>query len=733
MSIMLRLPLRAVLIIPFVVQIFAAVGLVGYFSFKNGQQSVTALVHQLHGEVASRVDQHLDTYLALPHQINALNRDAVDRGLLDLNDIKKTSRYFWQQSHVFPQLSYVGYALADQTSAGAGRWVKAPKGSGSDVVITLHPGGQLKENTYATDAQGNQTKRIEQIYYNGVEDIWYVDTAKAGKPIWSRVYTIDGMNNYTAASANTPIYDKNNKLRGVLSIDLRLNDISEFLHRIQVSPSGRAFILERNGQLIANSDKQPISFKQNGKTDRYSIANNPDPLLRKISEGIQQKSVSLQSIQSPQSFDLQIDNQRQYVQVTPWKDEYGLDWLVVVTIPESDFTTQINLNTRTTMLLCLGALLLSIVSGIFTSRWISKPILALNLASKAVANGDLDQQVNPSRIREFNAVGQSFNHMAIQLKDSFADLERSHSELEARVNDRTQALSDKNTQLNTALGELHQTQAQMLQSEKMSALGQMVAGVAHEINNPVNFIHGNLAHLSRYTLDLLSLVQNYQQHVVNPPESLQLPQVAIDLDFLSEDLVKLLKSMKVGTDRICEIVLSLRNFSRLDEADFKPVNLHDGIESTLLLLRHRLQATPDRNAIHLVQDYGRLPLVECYAGQLNQVFMNLFSNAIDAMEETLQKNSSDYQPTLSIRTECSEHTARVIIADNGCGITEETRSRIFDPFFTTKPVGKGTGLGLSISYQIITDRHKGRLYCNSTLGEGTKFTIDLPLSQGVNG
>ncbi|MBW4537804.1 MAG: PAS domain S-box protein [Myxacorys chilensis ATA2-1-KO14] len=292
-------------------------------------------------------------------------------------------------------------------------------------------------------------------------------------------------------------------------------------------------------------------------------------------------------------------------------------------------------------------------------------------------------------------------------------------------------LQQKTTELEQTLKDLQQTQLQMIQSEKMSSLGQMVAGVAHEINNPVNFIHGNLAHVGEYTKDLLNLVNLYQHHYPNPPQSILNEIEVIDLDFLSKDLTNVLQSMRVGTNRIREIVLSLRNFSRLDEAEIKDVNLHEGIDSTLTILHNRLKATSERPEIQVIRNYGTLPLVQCHAGQLNQVFMNILSNAIDALEHQNDDRTSEMVNALSSITISTETTSqnhiKITIADNGSGMPESVRHRIFDPFYTTKPVGKGTGLGLSISYQIVTERHGGSLECFSSEMQGTQFVIQLPI------
>ncbi|MFN6497210.1 MAG: ATP-binding protein [Nostoc sp. DedQUE01] len=289
-------------------------------------------------------------------------------------------------------------------------------------------------------------------------------------------------------------------------------------------------------------------------------------------------------------------------------------------------------------------------------------------------------------------------------------------------------------QLEETLKELQHTQTQMLQSEKMSSLGQLVAGVAHEINNPVNFIYGNIKPAHDYIQTLLNLINLYQQYYPNPVTVIQSEIAAIDLEFLMSDLPKLLSSIKIGAERIRQIVLSLRNFSRLDEAEYKAVDIHEGIDSTLLILENRLKAKPDSPGIEIIKEYENLPLIECYAGQLNQVFMNILTNAIDALEERDQQRTQDeikQSPSvIQIRTEIiNESQVAIKIADNGLGIPEKIKQRIFDPFFTTKPIGKGTGMGMSISYQIVTKNHHGTLECISSPDRGAAFVIVIPLKQ----
>ncbi|MBD2356289.1 hypothetical protein H6G41_16910 [Tolypothrix sp. FACHB-123] len=287
------------------------------------------------------------------------------------------------------------------------------------------------------------------------------------------------------------------------------------------------------------------------------------------------------------------------------------------------------------------------------------------------------------------------------------------------------------SKLEQALQKLHRTQAKLVHTEKISSLGQLVAGVAHEVNNPVHFISGNLSLANDYIQDLINLLNLYRQQFPEPGKEIEKQAKAIDLEFLLTDLPKMISSMQLGCDRIQEIMESLRNFSRIDGTDKKTADIHQGINTTLMILKHRLKATANRPAIQVVKHYGNLPQVECYMGQINQVLMNLFANAIDALEESNKDKSFvdlvEHPNVITITTSSEDNYIIIQIADNGTGMSEEVRSQLFDAFFTTKSEGKGTGLGLAISHQIITEIHAGSLHCVSSLGQGTEFIIQIPL------
>lgn len=352
------------------------------------------------------------------------------------------------------------------------------------------------------------------------------------------------------------------------------------------------------------------------------------------------------------------------------------------------------------------------------NRGDAEPALAQRLAALEKENRILRKKLERSE-RDRLSLEANVDRSECLMRNVIAELEASRA-----------SLAQRGQELEATLSQLQQAQAQLVEAEKMSALGTLVAGIAHEINNPVSFVHGNVNYTQSYVRDLLRVIAAYQDAYPIPTPSIQALLKEVDLEFLQEDVTKVLQSMQMGTKRISDIVRSLRTFSRLDEAVFKDADLHEGLESTLMILQHRLKDCGDLPEIKIIKDFEPLPLVECYPGKLNQVFMNLLANAIDAVQERYRlAEEPKPTPQITLKTRQIGNSVAIHVIDNGIGIAEGDRPRLFNPFFTTKPVGHGVGLGLSISYQIVTDQHHGQLLCRSKLNEGTEFIIQIPRRQ----
>lgn len=523
---------------------------------------------------------------------------------------------------------------------------------------------------------------------------------------------------------------------GFIRVRMPVDVLHELVQNYGYSGSNY-YLIDQGNSVFLNTDG---AYQSNARSDRSTLDNpqaeNTGLSISEIFPALDSTNLTEQALVQL-AFNQQSEA-KEFVAYSPPLEVEGLPKLGWSVALATDRDNVFALQRKLDKIFVVGAVIAIVILGfiaVYLSRRLTKPLTLVTEGLQQLGQGKLDTRVAIEGSKELNVLGQSINAMAAKIESLIAeraeqletlyslnrDLESRTAQLETEVDERKQAEQA-----------LKDSQVQLIQTEKMSSLGQLVAGVAHELNNPINFIYGNIAPAEDYIADLLQLIELYEAEFPEATPLIQEEIEAVDLDFLKGDLANLLSSMKVGANRVAEIVRSLRNFSRLDEAEVKTADIHEGIDSTLMILNSRLKANHDQPGINVVKEYGDLPLVECYPGQLNQVLMNIFANAIDALEEfnkTRTRNDIlDNPSTIRISTEVLEHRLLFIrISDNGPGIPDKVQSRLFEPFFTTKAVGKGTGLGLSISYQIITEQHNGCLSCYSTPEEGTTFVIEIPI------
>ena len=690
-----RLPLQAVLVVPFVLQIFAAVGLVGYFSFRNGQQAVNDLANQLINSTTQRVDEQLDNYLALPPQLAEVTAEAIAAGQLDLKDIQASERYFWRQSKVFPSISTLGYTLTDGRQIGAGRWVN-PK----EVTIYEALPGEGKASDYTSNSSGNRAKLIQRYDYDSLKSDAYLQAIHAKKPFWADIHALGASNtevsaagtemqadgqtenvgdytDYVAVPAIYPLFDRKGQFFASLSVELQLNDIGRFLKSLKISPSGQVFILERNGKLVAISGKQSILNKlKKDVVEQHTISTIPDPLIQSIASQIQQHSGRFPSIQQNRDLRFKYNNESYFTEVTPWKDKYGLDWLIVVTVPESDFMGQINANTRTTILLCFAALGIATILGIFTSRWIARPIFRLQKASEAIATGDLDRPVEVRGINELEGLARSFNQMAVQLKTSF-------TVLEDRVTERTVELQ----------------QAKETADSANQAKSEFLANMSHELRTPLNGILGYAQILQR-SESLTSKGSNGVDIIY---------QCGSHLLTLINDILDLSK-------------IEARKLELYPASFHFPSFLQGVVEINCIRAEQKgitFEFLLDKNLpIGILADEKRL----------RQVLINFLGNAIKFTEN----GKVTFRVEIIQRVDENKNThIRFAIADTGVGMTPKQIEKIFQPFEQvgdTKKQSEGTGLGLAISHKIVS-LMDSEIQVQSILGEGSTFSFEVELPE----
>ena len=686
-----KLPLQAILTVPFLIQIFTVVGLVGYLSFQNGRQTVDNLTGQLMDSAAQRVDDQLDTYLAVPHQLAQLTQEAIAAGDLDLSDRQTSERYFWQQSKVFPDLYYTGYTLRDGTQIGAGRWL-----NGQDILVYENLPGQ-RAAEYATDTAGGRRGLVQAYDFDTITSSWYQTAMRAAAPYWADVAvfsasnievadgggelfttsetgSLGGHQDYIVIKAVHPLFDSAGEFWAYLGLELQLNQLGTFLQRLQVSPSGQVFILEPGGELIASSSEQSIVTSADEGATRLSATTISDPLINAVAAQMPPLEAQANG-GDEQRLTVNANGQRHFVQVRPWRDDYGIDWRLVVAVPESDVMAQINANNRTTVLLCLGALSLATVLGIWTARWIIRPILRLQGASDAIAQGELSRRVGGSAIQELTGLADAFNQMSGQLQASFTVLEE-------RVAERTTKLK----------------QAKDAADAANRAKSEFLANMSHELRTPLNGILGYAQILGR-SRDLASQERRGIDII---------HQCGTHLLMLINDVLDLSK-------------IEARKLELIPRAIHLPALLQGVVELCEVKAR-------EKRIDLLYQPSLRLPEgVEVDEKRLRQVLVNLLGNAIKFTD----------QGQVIFRVEVlavSETRAALLfqVIDTGVGIAADHLASLFQAFEqggTRDKQAEGTGLGLAISQRLV-QMMGGIIEVKSRPGAGSEFffTLDLPLS-----
>jgi signal transduction histidine kinase/CheY-like chemotaxis protein len=682
-----KLPLRTVLIVPFVFQTFFAVGIVGYISFKNGQKAVNNVANQLRVEITNRIDLNLKSYLTIPHQVNQSNAVALDLGELKLQNLVGLERHFWRQIQIFDSLTFAGIGLENQENLGAER---ADDGSLTVRVSTIDSNFDFR--TYATNQKGDRTTQLNnKPNFDPRTRPWYKAAVAAGKPTWSQIYPhTKGITSYLGAAM--PYKNQSGQLQGVLLTNINLSQIGKFLQSLKIGKTGQSFIVEPDGMLVATSTgEKPIRTVANKDfgAERIKAIDSSNPLTKATALFLTKNAIAQK--QTAQQLEFNLENQRHFLQVLPFRDDKGLDWSIVVVIPESDFMAEINANNRNTILLCIAALIISILLGILTAQWVTKPILQLNETAKDIAKGNWNQSEVINRRDEVGQLAKSFNSMAHQLQESFATLEQ-------KVEERTAELAASNQQL-----ELAKEKAEVANQAKSTFLANM----SHELRSPLNAILG----FAQIMLRSRSLPSEHFESVGIITRS-------------GEHLLTLI-------NQVLDLSKIEAGRTTLNEKDFDMYRLIDDVEDMFRLKADDagLQLLFERGAD--VPRYLRTDQVK-----LRQILINLLNNAIKFTKDggvcvriftDSGLLSSGQTHKNSQEKVANKQQIYFELEDTGMGIAPEELDKLFEAFMQTasgKNAQEGTGLGLAISRQFV-QLMGGDITVSSKVGVGTIFKFDI--------
>jgi signal transduction histidine kinase/DNA-binding response OmpR family regulator len=688
------IPLRLILVAPFFLQIFAAVGITGYLSIINGREAVNDVASQLRTEIGSRVKDYLTSYLSTPQLVNHINADNVSIGKLDLQDLPSMESYLYFQQLQFKSISSIIFANLQ----GDGRAVYTKSEGKIYIATTDH--STYKYFEYSVNSDGSRDKLLmTNSGYDVTTKRWYQEGLKATQPAWSDIFPAGAVFAGLSISAYRPVFDKENNRLGIFSVVLPLLDISKFLESLQVGKSGKVFIVEQNGLLVASSQKNPVIFSSslepNGqkKFQRLNPQETNDILINEASKYLLSKYREIGKIDSNQQLEFTKDGQRNFLQVLPFKDEFGLNWLVVIVVPESDFMEQVNTNTRTTVFLCLLALALAVASGIYTSRWILQPIFRLNVASQEITKGNFVQQIQPEAILELDKLGQTFNEMSNQLQASFHTLAQTNTQLEQRVEERTSELQQSKEEAELA---------KQAADNANQAKSEFLANMSHELRTPLNGILGYAQILGRS-----KVIPEKERNGVNI-----IHQCGTHLLTLINDILDISKIE-----------------ARKLELAPQPIHLPSLVQGVVEMSQIRAQ---QKSLNFIYEPDPNLPN-ETIADEkrLRQVLINLLGNAIKFTDKgsiTLKVEPLSLDPSQGITR------LRFSITDTGVGIAPENIQKLFKAF---EQVGEksrqaeGTGLGLAISQQII-QLMGGQIRVESQLGVGSTFFFEVELPLATN-